>query len=448
MSDEIESHIIEKYEILEKKGKGAYGIVWRAAQRKTGKVVALKKVFDAFQNETDSQRTFREVMYLKHLAGHKHIVKLLSVVKSYNKKDLYLVFEYCESDLHYVIRADILKDLHHRYILYQILLAVRYIHSAGIVHRDLKPANVLLNSDCTVKIADFGLARALAKPLNLLSQQVPVSQETKTDFFNAKKKSIKLTSGHKGEQSLPKKQNMSKKSSSYQFFKQSVDKETKKTSEKENRLSTEGQFFISKNKKETCTDDFVQDNTEVEDFEDCMTEYIATRWYRAPEIILGSNSYSYAVDVWSIGCIYAEMVLGIPLFDGKSTYNQIELIFNALGGKGNTHGYGISMTHISTKILQNLGSTSKSVMQSRMHLLKEKCPEEGYDFLIKCLNLNPQLRLTVDQALQHSFFRSFFKKSDLDKVAHQSIVMPTNENVKLDVGAYQKLLFKTLKGHS
>ena len=145
MSDEIESHIVEKYEILEKKGKGAYGVVWKAAQRRTGKIVALKKVFDAFQNETDSQRTFREVMYLKHLAGHRNIVKLLSVVKSYNKKDLYLVFEYLESDLHSVIRANILKDIHQRYIIYQTLLATRYVHAAGIVHRDLKPANILLS---------------------------------------------------------------------------------------------------------------------------------------------------------------------------------------------------------------------------------------------------------------------------------------------------------------
>lgn len=121
--------------------------MWKAV-RKTNRVVALKKVFDAFQNPTDSQRTFREVLYLRHLQGHDNIIKLISVIKSYNKKDIYLVFEYMESDLHAVIRADILTADHHRFIIYQILLAVKYTHESGIVHRDLKPANILLDSNC------------------------------------------------------------------------------------------------------------------------------------------------------------------------------------------------------------------------------------------------------------------------------------------------------------
>jgi len=64
MSEEIESHILRKYEILQRLGKGAYGIVWKAIDKKTREVVALKKIFDAFQNSTDAQRTFREIMFL------------------------------------------------------------------------------------------------------------------------------------------------------------------------------------------------------------------------------------------------------------------------------------------------------------------------------------------------------------------------------------------------
>jgi len=64
MSEEIEPHIYKKFEILQKMGKGAYGIVWKAVVRQTKQTVALKKVFDAFHNDTDAQRTFREVMLL------------------------------------------------------------------------------------------------------------------------------------------------------------------------------------------------------------------------------------------------------------------------------------------------------------------------------------------------------------------------------------------------
>ena len=86
-------------------GKGAYGVVWKAQCRKTNKIVAIKKVFDAFQNKIDSQRTFREVMYLSHLKGHPLIVNLKNVIKSKNRNDLYLVFEFMETDLSNVIMS-------------------------------------------------------------------------------------------------------------------------------------------------------------------------------------------------------------------------------------------------------------------------------------------------------------------------------------------------------
>lgn len=59
----------------------AYGIVWKALEKKTKRIVALKKIFDAFQNATDAQRTYREIMFLRELAGHDNIVQLLDVMK-------------------------------------------------------------------------------------------------------------------------------------------------------------------------------------------------------------------------------------------------------------------------------------------------------------------------------------------------------------------------------
>ena len=72
----------------------AYGIVWKAVDRKSGSVVAVKKIFDAFRNQTDAQRTFREIMFLQHFGDHPNIIRLLDVHRADNDKDFYLIFEY------------------------------------------------------------------------------------------------------------------------------------------------------------------------------------------------------------------------------------------------------------------------------------------------------------------------------------------------------------------
>jgi len=230
MSEDIDNHVLRKYEITQKIGRGAYGIVWKAVDKRTRETVALKKIFDAFQNATDAQRTFREIMFLQEMNNHENIVRLLNVLKADNDVDIYLAFEYMETDLHAVIRAGILEGIHKQYIIYQLLRSLLFMHSGQLLHRDMKPSNVLLNSECQVKVADFGLARSLERH----------------DEAN-------------------------------------------------------------------------------------MTEYVATRWYRAPEILLGSVNYTYGVDMWSIGCILGELLGGKPMFPGTSTLNQVERCLEVTG---------------------------------------------------------------------------------------------------------------------
>ena len=130
MSEEIDRHVLKRYEVQLKLGKGAYGIVWKAVDKRTKDCCALKKIFDAFQNSTDAQRTFREIEFLRQMSGHEHIITLFNVLKADNDRDIYLVFEYMETDLHAAIRANILQDIHKQYILWQTLKALKYMHSA------------------------------------------------------------------------------------------------------------------------------------------------------------------------------------------------------------------------------------------------------------------------------------------------------------------------------
>lgn len=102
MSEEVESHILKRYALIKKVGSGAYGHVWKVTDRSSNKVMALKKIFDAFQHSTDAQRTFREIVIL-HEINHPNIIKLHNVIRAKNDQDLYLVFEYMEADLHNAI---------------------------------------------------------------------------------------------------------------------------------------------------------------------------------------------------------------------------------------------------------------------------------------------------------------------------------------------------------
>ena len=129
-------------------GRGSYGIVWKAIDKVSRETIALKKCFDAFTNAYDAQKMYREITLLQQLSDHPNIIKLENILKSENNRDIYLILEIMESDLHAVLRADILQEIHKKYIIYQLLKAVKYIHSAGVVHRDLKPANILINTEC------------------------------------------------------------------------------------------------------------------------------------------------------------------------------------------------------------------------------------------------------------------------------------------------------------
>ncbi|RLN23231.1 mitogen-activated protein kinase 16 [Panicum miliaceum] len=225
-----------RYEVTEVVGKGSYGVVAAAVDTHTGERVAIKKINDVFEHISDATRILREIKLLR-LLRHPDIVQIRHIMLPPSRRefrDIYVVFELMESDLHQVIKAnDDLPAEHHQIFLYQMLRGMKYIHAANVFHRDLKPKNILVNSDCKLKICDFGLARV---------------------SFN----------------------------------------------------DTPSAIF--------------------------WTDYVATRWYRAPELC-GSffSKYTPAIDIWSIGCIFAEMLSGKPLFPGKNVVHQLDLMTDLLG---------------------------------------------------------------------------------------------------------------------
>ncbi|KAJ4959865.1 hypothetical protein NE237_019775 [Protea cynaroides] len=225
-----------QYQIQEVIGKGSYGIVGAAVDTHTGERVAIKKIHDVFEHVSDATRILREIKLLR-LLRHPDVVEIKHIMLPPSRrefKDIYVVFELMESDLHQVIKAnDDLTPEHYQFFLYQLLRALKYIHTANVFHRDLKPKNILANADCKLKICDFGLARV---------------------SFNDAPSAI---------------------------------------------------FW---------------------------TDYVATRWYRAPELC-GSffSKYTPAIDIWSIGCIFAEMLTGKPLFPGKNVVHQLDLMTDLLG---------------------------------------------------------------------------------------------------------------------
>ncbi|KAL6571540.1 Mitogen-activated protein kinase 16 [Orobanche hederae] len=225
-----------RYRIEEVIGKGSYGVVCSAYDTHLGEKVAIKKINDIFEHVSDATRILREIKLLR-LLRHPDIVEIKHILLPPSRRefrDIYVVFELMESDLHQVIKAnDDLTPEHYQFFLYQLLRGMKYIHTANVFHRDLKPKNILANADCKLKVCDFGLARV-------------AFNDTPTAIF--------------------------------------------------------------------------------------WTDYVATRWYRAPELC-GSffSKYTPAIDIWSIGCIFAELLTGKPLFPGKNVVHQLDLMTDLLG---------------------------------------------------------------------------------------------------------------------
>ncbi|KAL5010336.1 hypothetical protein ScPMuIL_012641 [Solemya velum] len=166
---------MENFQKIEKIGEGTYGVVYKARDKTTGKLVALKKIRLDAESEGVPSTAIREISLLKEL-DHPNVVRLLDVVHS--EKKLYLVFEYLNQDLKKYMdcapAAGLPSSLIKSY-LYQLLEGIAFCHAHRVLHRDLKPQNLLIDVDGNIKLADFGLARAFGVPVRTYThERVPM----------------------------------------------------------------------------------------------------------------------------------------------------------------------------------------------------------------------------------------------------------------------------------
>ncbi|XP_077829056.1 cyclin-dependent kinase 3 isoform X7 [Macaca mulatta] len=163
---------MDVFQKVEKIGEGTYGVVYKAKNRETGQLVALKKIRLDLEMEGVPSTAIREISLLKELK-HPNIVQLLDVV--HNERKLYLVFEFLSQDLKKYMDSTPDSELPLHLIksyLFQLLQGVSFCHSHRVIHRDLKPQNLLINELGAIKLADFGLARAFGVPLRTYTHEV------------------------------------------------------------------------------------------------------------------------------------------------------------------------------------------------------------------------------------------------------------------------------------
>ncbi|GAB5364950.1 hypothetical protein AAMO2058_001014400 [Amorphochlora amoebiformis] len=287
---------MNKYQTLEKIGQGTYGVVFKAKDKKTAELLALKKIRLDAEDEGIPSTAIREISLLKQLQ-HENIVRLYDVV--HTERKLTLVFEYLDQDLKKYLDACGEKGIELSTVksfLYQLLKGIAYCHDHRVLHRDLKPQNLLINMEGELKLADFGLARAFGIPVR-----------------------------------------------SY-------------------------------------------------------THEVVTLWYRAPDVLLGSKNYSTPIDIWSVGCIFAEMANGKPLFPGQADNDQLWKIFKILGSPNPKTWPGLtSLPEYKVGTLGNFKPKPWKEVCSRLDKL-------GLDLLSKMLTYDPAKRISAAEAMKHPYF--------------------------------------------
>ena len=303
---------MEDYEMITRLGGGSFADVYKAKEKSTGELVAIKILKRKYKKWEDCLE-LRECRSLQKLhndslskeKGNENIIKLKQIIFIKKTGTLNLVFEYMQTDLLELMKSKEPKKLSEneiRNIMYQTLLGLSFMHKYGFFHRDMKPENLLLNNQ-KLKIADFGLAREI--------------------------------------RSLPP-----------------------------------------------------------------YTDYVSTRYYRAPECILKFTNYNSPIDIWGLGCIMAEMYLHPqPLFFGSNEKEVLFRICSILGTPTyDSWADGLQQANfIGIKFPTNDSVDLANVIHN--------ASSDAIDLLKQMLKWDPNKRATASNLLNHPFFTNYVIKN-------------------------------------
>ncbi|KAG0410785.1 hypothetical protein HPB47_012097 [Ixodes persulcatus] len=290
---------VEEFHCLNRIEEGTYGVVYRARDKQTDEIVALKRLKMEKEKEGFPITSLREINTLLK-AQHPNIVTVREIVVGSNMDKIYIVMDYVEHDLKSLM--EVMKQPflvgEVKTLMLQLLKAVAHLHDNWILHRDLKTSNLLLSHKGILKVGDFGLAREYGSPLK-----------------------------H-------------------------------------------------------------------------YTPIVVTMWYRAPELLLGVKEYSTPIDMWSVGCIFGELLTMKPLFPGKSDIDQLNRIFKDLGTPSEKIWPGYTELPLVKKV--TFTEYPYNNLRSRFgHTLSNL----GFDLLNKFLTYYPSRRSSAEEALRHEFFQ-------------------------------------------
>ena len=296
--------------MLTRLGGGSFADVYKAREKSTGDIVAIKVLKKKYKKLEECQelRECRSLQILNKKSiyekGFENIINLKKIIFTKKTGVLNLIFEYMEKDL-----LELMKSLEPKHlpeerikdIVYQTLQGLSYMHKYGFFHRDIKPENLLFLND-KVKIADFGLAREI--------------------------------------RTLPP-----------------------------------------------------------------YTEYVSTRYYRAPECILKSTNYNSPIDIWALGCVMAEMYLHPqPLFYGANEKEVLYRICSILGSPNqDTWPEGMQLAHLKDIKFPNC-------YKMELEDIIKEASEDAIDLMKKMIKWDPKKRETAENLLKHKFFECFFYK--------------------------------------
>jgi len=298
---------IDSYKKLNKISEGTYGVVYRAQNKATEEIVALKQIKLVQPTEGFPQTSLREIQLLLRLK-HPNIVHVHEIVRGKTTSHIFMVMNYMEHELQKLLGTmkTSFKPAEVKTLVKQLCSALQYLHSNWVVHRDVKSSNLLFSNRGVLKLCDFGLARSFGRPF------VP------------------------------------------------------------------------------------------------YTSNIVTLWYRSPEILLAQKVYDpTAVDVWSAGCVFWEIMDRRPLFPGKTECEQLQRIFALTGvptGEDDDWPEYPKLCQENKKKFPTFKAAPARWQEKVASLPNRTLSQSGFDLLQNLLRYDPLHRLTATQALDSVWF--------------------------------------------